>query len=379
MAASLAVVGCQTYDFEPVTPQTWVQSITYKTVDAKHFKPNLWLLVDSSGSMEQNRDACTNGVCVTRMAALKTAMATFLNAPEPVARMALTFFPATSADQCAPANSVAVGLPGPTPDDVGTSATLVAHAARINSEIGKRPGIGGTPTGASVAYVGSQPGLQDAADGRDDFILLLTDGMPNCNDANTYSCTDVAQCRCTIDNGCAGGFCRKGCLDQDASAAQIAEQKKKGIRTILLAFGSNTDTGDAADTLEAMATAGGANLRTCPDGTDAECETGGCVAATKLCRRQYFRASNADELADALEAISSKLPPPDACTITLVDPPTSQQYVAVIVNGENIPAGPATWSFTGSAVKFDEGSTYCTSLKEQSSSTSIQIRYVQKL
>jgi len=378
MAVSLAVVGCQTYDFEQVTPQTWAQSIAYKTVDAKHFKPNLWLLVDSSGSMETNRDACTNGTCVTRMAALKTAMATFLSASGHVARMALTFFPATSEDQCAPANSVAVSLPDPTPDDVSTDATLAAHAAQINAEISKKTGAGGTPTGMSIAYVGSQPGLQDAVDGRDDFILLLTDGLPNCNAANTYGCSD-AQCRCTIANGCGGDFCRKGCLDQDASAAQIAEQKRKGIRTIILAFGSNTDTGVAADTLDAMASAGGANLRKCRNGTDDECETGGCVAATKLCRRQYFKASNADELADALKAISEGLPDPDVCTITLSDPPTSQQYVAVIVNGENIPSGPATWSFTGSAVQFDDASTYCTSLKEQSSNTEIQIRYVQKL
>jgi len=394
----VTAVGCQTYDFEPVTPQTWVQSITYKTVDAKHFKPNLWLLVDKSGSMSTS-DVPVGGGTTTRMAALKTAMDGFLSNPSSPyfagesARMALTFFPADN--RCAApsdAAGVAVPLPEKSPDDVGTEASLRDQANRINAQIQGKTTGGGTPTGASVAFVGSQPSLQDASDGRDDFILLLTDGMPNCNDANlaslcgckgppsTCSPAQVDQCRCTTDDKCLASFCSQGCLDQDGSVAAIAEQKKTGVRTIVLAFGRDTNTGDAAETLAAMATAGGANLRECPNGTDGECGAGdSCVVTTKLCRRQYFKASNAEELAEGLKKISDAITGNNPCEFTLVDPPTSQQYVAVIVNQENIPAGPATWSFTGRSVLFEENSTYCASLKARSSSTKIEIRYVQKL
>lgn len=391
IAASLAIAGCQKYDFEPVSPTTWVASRKYETVDAKHLKPNLWLLVDTSGSMS-TADACSGTVCTTRIAALQAAMGTFLSDAGTVARMGLSFFPAGSA--CAAPNGaagVAEDLPAPTADDVGTDSALQAKADLISARVQSVTVGGGTPTGASVAFVGSQPGLLDDADGRDDYILLLTDGVPNCNDANSNglcgckgppsSCStqQVAACRCTTADGCLSGFCAQGCLDQDATAAAIAAQARKGVQTIVVAFGADATGGNAAETLDAMARAGGAHLRGCPNGTDAECRDPAdqCVVATGLCQRQYYKATNTAELVAALMDSTNRLPGP--CEFSLSGQPSGQQYVAVLVNGQDVPPGSTTWTYSAGKVTFAEASSTCAGLKARDSNTSLEFRFVEKI
>ncbi|HSP77727.1 MAG TPA: VWA domain-containing protein, partial [Myxococcaceae bacterium] len=43
--------GCQTYDFEPVEPLALAQTTETRRIEARERKPNLMLLVDTSGSM----------------------------------------------------------------------------------------------------------------------------------------------------------------------------------------------------------------------------------------------------------------------------------------------------------------------------------------
>ena len=47
----MVVLGCQTYDFEPVTPVALGQTTTEVSISAKQLKPNLMLVLDRSGSM----------------------------------------------------------------------------------------------------------------------------------------------------------------------------------------------------------------------------------------------------------------------------------------------------------------------------------------
>lgn len=162
LIAAVAVVGCQTYDFEPVTPLTLAQTTQTKRVQAKRLKPNLMLLVDKSGSMKTQIDsACSGSNCATRISELRNAMSTFLATSGTTARMGLVFFP--SDNVCGPADStvVKVPMPAPTANDEGTDATLSAAASMISAQIVSVQPNGGTPTNASLAFVGSLPDLND--------------------------------------------------------------------------------------------------------------------------------------------------------------------------------------------------------------------------
>src|SRR5213076_2081393 len=73
---------------------------------------------------------------------------------------------------------------------------LKSWAAGINAQIHMQGVGGGTPTGLSLSFVGGLPELNDPK--REDFVLLLTDGLPNCNPSNPNTCTTPAACNCTL-------------------------------------------------------------------------------------------------------------------------------------------------------------------------------------
>ncbi|MBS1149477.1 MAG: cglB, partial [Myxococcaceae bacterium] len=139
-------------------------------------------------------------------------------------------------------------------------------------------------------------------------VVLITDGLPNCNSANANTCTG-SLCRCTLvpATSCMpASFCTQGCLDSDATTAQVDALRMKGIRTIVVGFGAETATGDGPAALNAMAERGGF-ARACPNGTDAECGVGDtCTTANKLCGRRYYQASSAAQLTAALAEIDQR-------------------------------------------------------------------------
>src|SRR5262249_35085856 len=152
----------------------------------------------------------------------------------------------------------------------------------------------GTPTALSLTFLGTLNELNDPQ--REDFILLLTDGLPNCNPNNAKNC-NVGMCTCTLNptTACAPGqpFCTLGCLDDDGSVQAIrdlrdATKHAGGIRTIVVGFGSDTASG--GDVLNAMAVAGGFQ-RTCPSGNDSECGSSNTCLPTKVCAKAYYQAA----------------------------------------------------------------------------------------
>ncbi len=232
VCAALAT-GCQTYDFEPVPPSAISVPSVEKTIAARGSTPTLMLLVDMSGSMLEPMNPAnpicrspTSGVmclgegcpagCPTRWSALQGAMDSFLSANGTVARLGLALYPGTKlvlGEQCGGAESLTKDLPA---DD--SPEALQAHAAAVNAELRKIPNhtrngpTGGTPTGASLLYVGSHPQLQ--TDEREDFVLLLTDGLPNSNENNTSP-----SCRCN-QGECTDPYEWLACLDRTARWAR---------------------------------------------------------------------------------------------------------------------------------------------------------------
>ena len=311
------IAGCQSYDFEPVDPLALGQTTVLRTVEARNVKPNMMLLVDTSGSM--NDPGSTAGV--SRWQELEGAMATFLGANGSKAKFGLTNYPADSV--CAPAGQTNVRFDIPTSIADDDNVALQDRANEINSTIRNvlQP-TGGTPTSESVRFVGQLPSLNEA--NRGDYIILLTDGLPNCNPENPVSGEeDIVACQCTVvqaacQNPPAAGatdYRRQGCLDANVSAQRIAELNTgRDIKTLVIGFGSTLSGGVATETLNAMAEAGG---------LPQECPAG------QTCTK-FYQAGSQAELTAALEAILRRVgEPPCLVGLTPAQMPADPNLLVV--------------------------------------------------
>lgn len=371
----VTAAACQTYDFEPVSPIAISQTTQSKNVVSRQLKPNLMILVDKSGSMNAPLNAsaptCNNcsgatcpATCPTRVSELRAAMNTFLTTSATVARVGLSFFPsedrmgepAFSPGGCRPTRDIAVQLPAPAPNDMDTTA-LTMNAQRVNSQIqalgSTNPVTGGTPTGLSLSFLGQYAGLLDDRDNRQDFVLLLTDGLPNCNPNNPLSCSSMPappQNLCSLA-ACTGQYCRAGYLDKDGVVTAVQQLRSRNISTIVVGFGADFASPEALDVLNSMAEVGGFG-RKCPN-----CGTNNtCNMATGFCQKQFYAAANATELGQALADIQNLIGMNDPCNFPLSDSPQNNdpRYLAVIVNDQTITSGTSTWTLLPSgAVQFN--------------------------
>jgi hypothetical protein len=366
IAALFLLSACQTYDFERVTPFTVSQVTDEHIVASRQLKPNMMLLVDNSFSMELPTDPsaaacpancgktastlCPPG-CSTRVSELKVALGDFLSRQATVGRFGVTKFPQPVDNQpCHAASNIDQPLPAPTANDEGTDATLVASAAAVDRVIQTLRPNGGTPTAASLDFVGSLAGLTDPNDGRADFVVLLTDGLPNCRDAHpeavcdcgsTCSAARLSACACT-QGDCLASRCSIGCLDDEGSVQAVRRLSLASVRTIVIGFGAEVNTDLGLPVLNALAEAGGFPRR-CPNGTTAECGGGACDVATKLCDQKFFSARNGAELSSALAAISAGLPKP--CEWILSEKPSRADYLSVVIDGQTVFSGAETYAY----------------------------------
>ena len=331
LAGTVATTACQVYDFEPVTPQAMGQDARSVPLAFNSPKPNMMLLVDKSGSMGS---PVTPPNPPNKIDALKTVMGQFLTDYATVARVGLSRFPNSSCTPTQASDVLATIPPNSAGDD---DAVLQAASMAANTALQSLSPSGGTPTAASLRFTYDNAGeLTDAK--REDFVLLLTDGLPNCNnslDRNTCTCTSSSSNPCSANTDC---------LDKDGTVASVQALKAdKSIRTIVIGFGGDVTGGIAQDTLEAMAEAGGF-VRKCPNTTDS-CGVGNpCVLATALCTKQYFEATDSAALAAALAEIGSTLTQ-TACVYNLVDVPSDPLLISVVVNGTPYLRGDDTWQY----------------------------------
>ncbi len=394
-AVLLLAGSCQTYDFERVVPLAVAQTTDKTIVASKRLKPNVMLLVDNSGSMLQPTNSAAAGcpagcgtasnqcpaTCPTRISELKSAMSTFLQTSGTIARLGVTKFPI---DQlCAASTNVDVQFPLPTTTDDATDQALTMTASQVNAFVQSLVPSGGTPTGRSLEFLGTYGGLNNSADFRDDFVLLLTDGLPNCNDANpnalcscggTCSAAQTSACGCTT-SVCTGTLCNKGCLDQDGTVQKVKELKQQGIRTIVVGFGADLVSGPGPIALNAMAREGGF-ARECPNMTDAECggTAGSCNTATKQCRTSFFQASNGTELAAALRKISESFQG-DPCIFKLSATPSDPRYLSVVINGQSLAAGATTYSYNSARNEVTFLGALCTQLNSSTTQNPVNVEF----
>ncbi|MGA9521056.1 MAG: adventurous gliding motility lipoprotein CglB, partial [Myxococcaceae bacterium] len=380
------LAGCQTYDFEPVEPLALAQTTRTIPVAGRRPKPNLMLVIDKSGSMDDpidrddpdcvrggavcgDNNECNPAICPTRWSELKSAMGPFLASNGNLGRMGALLYPRDSVCAHSTLGDIAVHIPAS--QDVDSE--LQAAADKIRDQINGIDPSGGTPTGNTLQGISQYPPLLDAT--RQNFIVLLTDGLPNCNANHPISYkVDPTACRCTLAGASSCNFFdRQSCLDDQNSVAQVANLKASGIKTIVIGFGAETAAGDGPAALNAMAEAGGF-ARACPNGTDAECggTPGACSLATKLCAQKFYQAANGDELAKALEDISGIFDQ-DPCLYQLETQPTDPAYLTVKVGGTTRPRGPDTWRYDAGYVKFQGA--LCDTLKFATTDDPIEVEF----
>lgn len=203
---------------------------------------DLLLVVDKSGSMDDELETGQD-----KWPVMRDALTTVVQQYENGIRFGLMLYP--EGDSCAAG---------------GVRAQLaMQNAGPITSQLGSTSPDGGTPTHTTVAAAGAY--FAGVTSPGDRYVLLATDGEPNCGDPLDEQAPTVTE-----------------------SIAAITALRGDGIMTFVLGFGGTINNYPA--TLQSMADAGG---------------TG-----------DYFAANSPDELATALDTIAGEVGLP-SCSFRL--------------------------------------------------------------
>ncbi|HEY3357097.1 MAG TPA: vWA domain-containing protein [Polyangia bacterium] len=277
-------------DQDPPNPTCHEQRIEPQRVG----DPDIMILMDKSSSMDESgKWTQTAGAVTNTVTALETA-------GSPIA-WGLIFFPTDS--DCA--------VVGPPTVEVG-----VANAGPISSAINGTSPNGNTPAHKAVDLAVAS--YAQATDDRAHYILIATDGQPNCEGdvpVIPKTCNPAAPA-CNPGEICQavpgfGGICIPEPLDLAIKSIQAAAAA--GIKTFVV--GIDIDSG-AADTLNRMAEAGG---------------------TARASTTKYYPVSDQATLEDALANITTQI---ISCTFQLDALPPDQLYVFVNVAGQDVPNDP---------------------------------------
>jgi hypothetical protein len=290
--------------------------------------PNLYFLLDRSGSMNDSGKWPT----------IRTVIADVIHDLGPRARFGAAVFPDPNADVCAVGVQVMPLMQGDAP-----AGTYGPATAAFTFDTNYAPS-GGTPTAATVSAL--TPALV-ALPGKT-FVILATDGGPNCD--STATC-DSSACTLNIesDPGCSpdgGPNCCTDqpldCLDSAATVEAIASLAAAGIPTYVIGV---PGSGPYVGVLNQMALAGGTARPTSP---------------------YYFPVDSADaaDFTATLSTVAAKITA--TCVFTLLTPPPDPTLVNVYLDGVVVPQDPTNgWTLSGATVTL-EGTT-CASVLSGSS------------
>jgi hypothetical protein len=275
--------------------------------------PTMYFVIDRSGSMaEANKWWIVRGV-----------VAAIVRSIGPRANFGAAMFPSDSA-VCSPGTEIMSVRPGDPPSSTadGPTTNAILAATRVF------PG-GGTPTGATIESL--RPGIERLPG--DVFVILATDGAPNCNES--ASC-GYDQCQLNIEgiDGCSPygpenccEMSRGNCNDVPATSAAIQKLAQHGINTYVIGL---PGAAPYASALDAMAVAG----RTAQPGTP-----------------KYFAANAASEdvILAALKKVAAKIV--GTCTFTLKEAPADPKLVNVYLDDEELTYEPVNgWTLADKTV-----------------------------
>jgi len=226
------------------------------SVEASFSAANVLLVIDKSSSMDDQPD----GFELKKWEALKAALAPALAAAEEEMSFGLLLYPFSQQTQI-PLDCFegCCEVPqGPAALEVDIESG-VASASKVMSALNAAGPGGGTPTAAALdaALFYFTTGAGKDLKG-DRFVLLATDGGPNCGESSTICAAD--HCTPNLDGLCpaAEGNCCRGegsyCLDDAAVLQKIRALADASVPTFVVGI---PGTESYAEYLDAFATAGG--------------------------------------------------------------------------------------------------------------------------
>jgi hypothetical protein len=258
----------------PREPPPPIRDIGARVLDHSAIKPNVMLLVDRSGSMNDTLD-CGQSSCPTKWRQL-LALGSYLQAVKERARLGLAYFPSRRMSGCSVESSVEIPLSEAPDIDVQILGSLQSTS----------PG-GNTPAAAALDEVG-ETGRLDATD-RANVVVLLTDGRPNC--------------------ACGGDIVCES--DAAVAAVEALALRDPPVKVYVVGFGASLRD-VAGETLAKMAEAGG-------------------TARAAEGQPKYYQADTVEELVRLLYDVTRQVSP---CDYQLAETPAAERLVVTLDGAE---------------------------------------------
>jgi len=412
-------LGCQTYDFEPVPPVSLGSTTKTVSITATALTPNLMMVLDRSGSMnlpfdptppacgtcgQTGQPACNPSTCPSRWNTVSSTMTQFLADNATIARLGVAFYPQltgstitdpTSGNQsnfCSVTTTVDVPIvDSDDPAQLRSSAQAVDFAIRrVGSTASPLAGGvgGGTPTGDSLTVISQRAGFGSNVS-RQSFLLLLTDGLPNCNpNSGLNANVNPAACDCT--DGPTSSACTfyptLDCNDFNEVAHKVSDIRSRGIKTIVIGYGDVFGP-SAQNSLQQIAAAGDFQRRCKTPTVECDPSDTACFKESNpiRCAEQFFRVTSQAQLAAALKAVVTSIPTIDPCVVKLTPAPPDASFISVVVTEQGVtttyPNGSAIWSFalSGGVATLTFNDPLCTKMRTASENITYVVRAVNQL
>ncbi len=298
-------------------------------IPAVENRPNLYFVLDRSGSMAD----ILPGSIYNKYVNARLALRDLLLAVGHRVQYGAAVFPAPGASPagCVPGAEVFPTQPGDPPDYAAAGkvgpvlSSLLARLAKYSPD-------GGTPVSATLSAL--MPTL--TALSGDTYVVLATDGAPNCNASascgadqcmlnmagtviGTQTCDASFNCcdPANVQNG------QLQCVDEPASVAAVQALAAAGIKTYVIGMpGSEL----YASVLDSLAVAGGEARPGTP---------------------RYYPVKNTSELTDTLKQIGVEVA--ISCDISLDTAPPDPGLVNVYFDKKLVPSNPTDgWVWTDS-------------------------------
>lgn len=292
-------------------------SCEYHSVASRRAPLRLYLVVDRSGSMKELVDQKKKGD------ALYAGLVNLARRIGHRGELGAAVFPFGGG--CNPGAEVLPLQPGDPRSyyDAGKTGPV---AQNLSTLLLSTPPSGGTPTAATLVVARKQLGVAPV----NTFVVLATDGGPNCNFAASCgpeSCIANIEKTCKVSNCCDPAVDPQasptGCLDDGPTLSAVSSLAAAGVRVLVVGIpGSET----YASLLDAMAVAGGAPRPSSP---------------------RYYRVDDLGQVDGVLSQLGDELPP--TCTFQLDEPPADPDLVNLYFDDQVVPKDPNDgWSYDSS-------------------------------
>lgn len=291
--------------------------------------PNLYFIVDRSGSMGDNLP----GSSYSKYENARIAISKMLRAIGHRVRYGAGVFPAFgSSDGCAPGLQIFQTVAGD-PPSAAQSGTDGPNLASLLRQLGQITPDGATPTAATLRAL--EPTIL-ALGGKKTYVVLMTDGAPNCNvdlKCGPDACIPNIEHESIANTDCDAAFncCDPKlvgevgvgyCVDADATEAAVADFEANGVDTYVVGMPGSEEY---AQMLGRLAVAGNTAR---PGDTP------------------YYAVSDTNELTTALRSIGAQVA--ITCDLPLTGAPDDPNLVNVYFDRQLVPKNDSDgWLYTG--------------------------------